>query len=375
MKLGIVAIFKNEFPFILEWIAYHQLIGVSNFYIADNISDDGSSQLLEALDSLGIIKRVHFPRLGEGGPQVPAYNKILTEFGHEVDLMAFIDADEFLVFPDDKSGTELLKKIIDDDKISAIGLNWNIFGSSNLKFSPNGLIIEEYKYSSEKDFDNNRHIKTIVKPDRIQTMNIHECILKSGRYVDSNLQDIEFDETGAKTKFVNHNNIYLNHYVVKSRVDHFINKAKKGSAAGKSNRIKGEAYFKFHDKNQLIPNNLNKHYEAVKNKISHLKYAIENKSHFMSFSSGHVHVINDYEISGWVTTDLDIPTKVKILIDNEEHIVDINLKRSDVFDKGLTNNIVCGFNKKLNKPISKDAIIQVFLYGSMSELTLSIIQK
>ncbi|WHI50417.1 glycosyltransferase family 2 protein [Microbulbifer sp. MLAF003] len=63
MKFGIAAIFKNEYEYILEWIVYHQLIGVDAFYIADNVSDDGSSQLLEALDSLGVIKGFISPEL------------------------------------------------------------------------------------------------------------------------------------------------------------------------------------------------------------------------------------------------------------------------------------------------------------------------
>jgi len=46
MKIAIVAIFKNEFSYILEWISYHLEIGEDHFYIADNVSDDGTSQLL-----------------------------------------------------------------------------------------------------------------------------------------------------------------------------------------------------------------------------------------------------------------------------------------------------------------------------------------
>lgn len=44
--LSIGAILKNEYPFIVEWIAYHMALGINDIYIADNISSDGSSELL-----------------------------------------------------------------------------------------------------------------------------------------------------------------------------------------------------------------------------------------------------------------------------------------------------------------------------------------
>lgn len=39
--LSIAAILKNEQPYILEWLAYHMVLGIEDFYIADNISSDG----------------------------------------------------------------------------------------------------------------------------------------------------------------------------------------------------------------------------------------------------------------------------------------------------------------------------------------------
>ncbi len=59
--ISIGAIFKNEHPFILEWLAYHISLGVHDFYIADNISTDGSSELLHYLDKAGYIHRIEFP--------------------------------------------------------------------------------------------------------------------------------------------------------------------------------------------------------------------------------------------------------------------------------------------------------------------------
>lgn len=76
-NVAIGAIFKNEHPFILEWLAYHQCLGINNFYIADNISTDGSSELLAALDTIGLINRIPYPTQPNTPPQLGAYREIL----------------------------------------------------------------------------------------------------------------------------------------------------------------------------------------------------------------------------------------------------------------------------------------------------------
>jgi hypothetical protein len=40
-KLAGFAIFKDEAPYLLEWIAFHKMIGVALFVLYDNGSTDG----------------------------------------------------------------------------------------------------------------------------------------------------------------------------------------------------------------------------------------------------------------------------------------------------------------------------------------------
>ncbi len=371
MKVGIIAIFKNEFPYILEWIAYHRLIGINQFYIADNISDDGSSQLLEALDQAGIITRIFFPRIGEAGPQMPAYNHILHKYGGEVDLMAFIDADEFICIKGFESIQEVLAPMMQDSTIAAMGINWRVFGSSQHVFPPKGLVIENYIHHSLESYDNNRHIKSIVKPSYVKRMHVHEAKLKRGRFVNSNLNDIEFDETGAKTKAVCHDNLIIHHYVVKSRIDHFINKSSKGSAAGLQTRKKGEAYFKSHDKKELTSIDLHAYYQPVKQLIATFKEQLLQQTQFMQFASGHIHIQNNQTVVGWVSTENNAPVKVKLIVGQDEYIIDVNLKRPDVFKKKLSKVLECGFRKKLPVAINAKEQVAAFSYGSMSQLKIS----
>ena len=47
-KLAICAIFKDEAPYLLEWLAFHRMMGVDAFVLYDNGSSDGGGGLIRA---------------------------------------------------------------------------------------------------------------------------------------------------------------------------------------------------------------------------------------------------------------------------------------------------------------------------------------
>ena len=59
-RVGIAAIVKNEARYLLEWIAFHRVVGIHKLFIADNGGDDDTSELLERLDRAGYIVRFDF---------------------------------------------------------------------------------------------------------------------------------------------------------------------------------------------------------------------------------------------------------------------------------------------------------------------------
>jgi len=129
LNLYIAAIIKDEYSGLLEWIAYHRVLGVTGFMIADNGSRDGSTELLASLARLGIVSTFEQPNLDNQKPQLPAYERILRSCPPEVDLLAFIDADEFLLPLTDELGlTGFLASRFQDESVSALALNWSNFG-------------------------------------------------------------------------------------------------------------------------------------------------------------------------------------------------------------------------------------------------------
>lgn len=370
MKVGVAAIFKNEYPYILEWIAYHQSIGVDKFYIADNTSDDGSTELLEALDDVGLITRIPYPRIEGQAPQAPAYNHIIKNHGEEVDLLGFIDADEFIVSEGDLKGN--LAAFCANESYGAMGVNWKVFGSNDDYFGSEGLVIERFTKHAKFNFDSNRHIKTFLKPKFVKKMNIHECVLKQGKYCTSSNTAADFDESGARTKKTSHANIFVNHYVVKSRVEHFINKRKKGSAAGLASREKGISYFIGHDENIERSEFPTVFLDNIKASIETMKQQLISRSSFMELGKGHVDVNTTTNVvSGWVTGQKKTPAFITLIIDNKEYKIAVNRQRQDVVRKGLSTELICGFSFSSGPKLAgKD--ITAKIYGSIQELNVNI---
>ena len=56
LKIAVCAIFKDEAPYLLEWLAFHKMIGVDLFFLYDNDSSDGGSELIPRSDFARNVK-------------------------------------------------------------------------------------------------------------------------------------------------------------------------------------------------------------------------------------------------------------------------------------------------------------------------------
>ncbi|MDH6164492.1 hypothetical protein M2354_004147 [Leclercia adecarboxylata] len=237
---------------LLEWIAYHRVVGVSGFIIADNGSNDGSRAFLEGLERLGIATVLDFPNVEGQKPQLPAYQRILRSCSTDIDLLAFIDADEFLVPLDpEKSLSSSLNEWFSDPSVSAVAMNWSNFGSNGELFAEEGLVTERFTQRAPQKFNANKNFKSIVRPKCANYFNNpHHVELRHGRYIDTLGNDLVSHPkhgNGVSEEVV-WNGVRVNHYVVKSLEEFLLGKHLRGSAAT-ANRVKHKAYFKAHDRN------------------------------------------------------------------------------------------------------------------------------
>ena len=252
MKLFVAAIIKNEMDALLEWIAYHRVVGVNGFIIADNGSNDGSRAFLTGLEKLGIVTVLDFPDVEGQKPQLPAYERILRSCSEDIDLLAFIDADEFLVPLDpEQSIATHLNEWFSDPSVSAVALNWANFGSNGELFAEEGLVTERFTQRAPQQFNANKNFKSILRPKCANCFNNpHHADLRYGRYIDALGNDLVSHPkhgNGVSEEVV-WNGVRVNHYAVKSLEEFLLGKHLRGSAAS-ANRVKHKAYFKAHDRN------------------------------------------------------------------------------------------------------------------------------
>lgn len=255
LKLAIAAIVKNEADSLLEWLAFHLAVGASHFLMADNDSTDGTRELLSAFAEQGLVTLISVPSGGEP-QQLPAYQSLLEKCPRDIDLVAFIDADEYLL--PTREGQSLLVWLDErfaSPKVGAMALNWACFGSNGAKFREDGLVIERFTQRAHQAFGPNRHFKSVVRPRYVKCFdNPHIARLKRGHYVDSLGQPLvsRKDKQGKPrwglSEQITWEGARINHYIVKSVEEFVLGKAKRGSAAT-PNYQKQRDYFMRHDRN------------------------------------------------------------------------------------------------------------------------------
>ena len=95
-----------------------------------------------------------------------------------VEWCAFLDADEFIGNgAAGGAGAEAAESfaafLARHATHCAIGLNWALFGSSGHVARPEGLLQEAFLQRARDDFEVNRHIKSVVRPQ--YTMGVHHA--------------------------------------------------------------------------------------------------------------------------------------------------------------------------------------------------------
>jgi hypothetical protein len=228
--LAVCAIFKNEGPYLLEWIAYHRVIGFDHFVLYDNDSTDGGVDVIDASPLASHCTVVHWP---ERPGQLSAYRHFIRNHANRFDWAAFIDLDEFLLPLGDASLRQLLQSW---SRYSAVLVSWRIFGSSGWQEPPHGLVIENYDMRSADEMPVNRHIKSIVRCRDlvdVNTQNPHQLHV-TGEVC--NTAGHPVPNTAIQPQGC-HVNLVLNHYATRSRQD-WMAKIRRGSAMIESGKLK-----------------------------------------------------------------------------------------------------------------------------------------
>jgi len=214
MKIAVCCICRNEVSYIKEWVAFYKNIGFDSVFIYDNVSTDGTTELLSNLDELKVINRIFWPRKEGVPPQRSAYSHFLDNFSREYDYVLISDADEFLIVPNYNVKNFLHDAEIKNPNFGAIAVPWLIFGSSGQDHYKNELIIDRFTKCDDKV---SPVVKTIFNPSRTQNMRTHICDLLTGDYVNGCIDKAQWHP--SKPHWVmnnNENGAVIYHYYTKS---------------------------------------------------------------------------------------------------------------------------------------------------------------
>ena len=225
-NLAIVAIMKNEGPYLKEWIEFHKLLGVEKFYLYDNESKDETKEILKPYIESGLVEYTFFP--GQK-MQLPAYNDCIEKHKNDTKWLAVIDLDEFIVPVKYDNITDFLNK--QPDNIAQALIPWVIFGSNGHIQKPKGLVTENYTKRAKRNW----LYKSIVNPRLVLCMACHEHTV------------------AARTKMYKNSEIRINHYHCKSWEEYKL-KALRGDAwdgADAGLKKYQQECFNRHDKNDI----------------------------------------------------------------------------------------------------------------------------
>jgi hypothetical protein len=227
--IAICAIMKNEARGVLEWIAYHRVLGIDKFFLFDNKSDDGVFDLLKPLIDAGIVEYFDWPK---NPGQVEAYTHYAQMYPDNYTWTAYIDLDEFINYFGDSSFRDWVSKFEDS---AGIAIQWINFGPSGHDSRPAGLTISSYTHRLPDDCQVHGHVKSIVRTASfIRPITPHAFVL-NGPISDEYGQPVSYrDGDYSIQPILPHREICLNHYYTRSRAE-WLEKVARGMADSAEN--------------------------------------------------------------------------------------------------------------------------------------------
>jgi len=135
--LALCAVFRDQAPYLDEWIKFHIAQGVSHFFLYDHESSDSFREVLAPWQSIGAVTLMSVKKR----TQDQVYSDCLRLARPLYKWLGFLDIDEFLFSPDRKLIGEILRAY---DSFSAVFVFWKLFGSGMRDFQDSLGVLETF---------------------------------------------------------------------------------------------------------------------------------------------------------------------------------------------------------------------------------------
>ncbi|PYG27570.1 glycosyltransferase family 2 protein [Pelagimonas varians] len=238
----IVGCMKNEAPYIIEWVAYHRSIGFDSFLIYTNDCSDGTTEILNRLQDMGILQHRNNDSWSGNSPQQHALDNALSEpVIKNADWIAHIDVDEFVNV---RCGNGTLADVFDSvPDATNIAMTWRLFGYNGVTNLADAFVIEQFDACAPK-YCPKPHtawgFKTMFKnigaygkischrPNKLKKGAEHKVKWVNGSGTDMTRDALKNGWRNSK-KTIGYDLIQLNHYALRSAESYLI-KRQRGRA-------------------------------------------------------------------------------------------------------------------------------------------------
>lgn len=253
----LVAVAKDEGPYLWEWVAHHKAIGFDEIILFQNDSTDGTDEILSLLQEHGIIQYL-YNSAPAGKHQARAYKRSARQPAFmKADWVMALDLDEFLTI---KTGQGHLKdfwKVFGDQ--DCVFVNWKLFGSNGATSLSNELVTQRFQLSEHDHWiaRSPQAYKSIYRREifgrpgihKPPTLDIGDPSLKltngSAQARDAfKMRNFQCTDTDLRI------HAQVNHYIVKD-AQSFVLKNIRGSAH-QAQRDIGQHYWLKRNKNQVV---------------------------------------------------------------------------------------------------------------------------
>lgn len=166
MRITAVTCVKNEGPFLLEWIAFNRVIGVTDFIFYSNDCSDHTDDLLDALAARSFVQHLPNPAEGRNYQMEALKHAAILPSVTGSDWVWIADVDEFLnIHVGDGTIPELIEACGDPQ---AISVTFQFMANNDVENFEDRPVIEQFTWTHNPDIwcdEIAQEVKTLVRRD------------------------------------------------------------------------------------------------------------------------------------------------------------------------------------------------------------------
>jgi hypothetical protein len=286
MRITAVTCVKNEGPFLLEWIAYNRLIGVTDFLFYSNDCTDSTDRLLDALQAKGIVRHLPNPAEGRNYQMEALKDARKQDLVENADWVWVADVDEFLnIHAGDGTIPALIKAC---GNPQAISVTFQFFASAGVNAYKDEPVIGQFWRSHNPDIwcdETAIEVKTLTRAEfPVKYFGAHRPFFREGlakgkrpAWTDGSGREVPFKFKVAANKrrirkfpargareFAT-----LNHYALRS-LDSYLVKNDRGDV-NRENRQFDDTYWRERNDDIWADRSIGKYLAGLKKEIALLK--------------------------------------------------------------------------------------------------------